>query len=891
MKPSRSKTPSRTGVGTTRTPLAPVRTPISARTGRTPAPRRQISREDTVKDPVEVFCRVRPGEGDNGCLQVMNENTVQLVPPTSSRAYNSGKEIQCCFKHVFDEESTQASVFDRVGLPLVTDLVQGKNGLLFTYGVTGSGKTHTMQGVSKDGGIMTRAIDVIFNSVADLQTRKFQLKPDKLNGFEILSDCDAALERQQELVTNIKTPGRRRGGAGNTSGEADMSNRVADQQKVAVDEDMQYAVFVSYVEIYNNYTYDLLDQPKMDIVTGRQKLASKILREDSYRNMYVHGVTEVEVKSPEEALEAFYRGQKQRSVSATILNLQSSRSHSIFNIRIVAAPLDPLGEDILSDTSALMVGQLALVDLAGSERTNRTGNTGQRLQEASKINQSLMTLRNCIEVLRDNQNSGGNKAVPYRDSRVTHLFRNYFEGEGKVKMVVCVNPRPTDYDENVNVMQFAELTQEVQIERAVGVRFDLGLTPGRRRANQVYKEAVRRLEEQGEDVEHLVMDLAPVYSLGPAWPPLELTQFDSEEVIERLRVFLEKRISTRKTLLEDQENRQSKFRELLSKQEKENVLLRAENKQLKAQLEGERKRVASLEQRLVSAESANRSLNNRVAAYTDMKQVLENELDEKELALNAEQREKLKTKQKYKAKIVMERDKVANELAGKFSERERVIAQKHGRTAAKLNALKNLINDDITTTDYDDENEEPGNVRTVSDPNLTALAQHTPRPSRRLSSSPRRSIAVSNPRHRRSRSTDAERWLDHRPQIGGPVPSNTVLQPVLKSRRSVSKLETADLNTPSKYMLTTATQGGGGELETRLYKGDVIPTVGGGKQVVFNDVEVLTQESPTRLDPGRKRSYEEFRGIGDRIADLENRGMDGGNTPARERSQGKRSRV
>merc|ERR1712130_160473 len=154
-----------------------------------------------------------------------------------------------------------------------------------------------------------------------------------------------------------------------------------------------------------------------------------------------------------------------------------------------------------------------------------------------------------------------------------------------------------------NVMQFAELTQEVQIERAVGVRFDLGLTPGRRRANQVYKEAVRRLEEQGEEVEHLVMDLAPVYSLGPAWPPLELTQFDSEEVIERLKVFLEKRIGTRKTLLEDQTNRQGKFRELLAKQEKENVLLKAENKQLKAQLEGERKRIASLEQRLVSAES------------------------------------------------------------------------------------------------------------------------------------------------------------------------------------------------------------------------------------------------------------------------------------------------
>ena len=93
-------------------------------------------------------------------------------------------------------------------------------------------------------------------------------------------DADAALERQQELVNNIKTPSRRRGAGGNISGDADLSNRIVDTQKVLVDEDMQFAVFVSYVEIYNNYTYDLLDQPKMDIVTGRQKLASKILRED-----------------------------------------------------------------------------------------------------------------------------------------------------------------------------------------------------------------------------------------------------------------------------------------------------------------------------------------------------------------------------------------------------------------------------------------------------------------------------------------------------------------------------------------------------------------------------------------------------------------------------------
>ena len=592
--------------------------------------------------------------------------------------------------------------------------------------------------------------------------------------------------------------------------------------------------------------------------------------------MYVHGVTEVEVKSPEEALEAFHRGQKQRSVSATLLNTQSSRSHSIFNIRVVACPLDPLGEDILQDPSTVTISQLALVDLAGSERTNRTGNTGQRLAEASKINQSLMTLRTCLEILRDNQSSGHNKPVPYRDSRVTHLFRNYFEGEGKVKMVVCVNPRPADYEENVNVMQFAEMTQEVLIERAVTVRPTLGLTPGRKRANEVYKEAVKRLAEQGEDVNDLVMDLTPVYSLGPEWPPLEVDQYDNEEVIEKLRQYLERRIRTRQTLLQDHEKRQSKFRETLVNFEKDAVLMKNENKQLKAQLEAEKRKFANLEARLIRAEDANKSLNHQLSAFNNMRQILENELDEKELALNAHQKERLRNKLKYKTKIANERNKLASEFEKKMIAKDIEHKQIRNKDRAKLNALKNLINDE--TDDTEDSENYDNNIRTTSDPNLSQVVHSTRSRSRRLSSSPRRSIAVSNPRtHRRSRSTDAEKWLDHRPKVGGPVPSNTVFQPVLRSRRSVSKLEKEDLETPSKYMLTEATTDTRGDTETRLYKGDVIETVGGGRQVVFSDVEVLTQRSPT--DVNRKRSYEGFAGLAGRIANLEKGGMDGGRTP------------
>ena len=147
-----------------------------------------------MRDPVEVFCRVRPDESEEPCVQVTDDNTLKLVPPEVSRSYNN-KETQCSFKHVFDTTAGQGAVFDRVGMPLVTDLLQGKNGLLFTYGVTGSGKTHTMQGSGQDGGTLPRAIDVIFNSIEELQTKKFQLKPDKLNGFEIQNEADAATDR------------------------------------------------------------------------------------------------------------------------------------------------------------------------------------------------------------------------------------------------------------------------------------------------------------------------------------------------------------------------------------------------------------------------------------------------------------------------------------------------------------------------------------------------------------------------------------------------------------------------------------------------------------------------------------------------------------------------
>lgn len=352
--------------------------------------------------------------------------------------YKVAKETQCIFKHVFDANSTQRECYSLVAQPLVENLIKGRNGLLFTYGVTGSGKTYTMTGNADDQGIMPRCLDSLFSSISDCQTKKFVFKPDRLNGFEILSEADAMLERQADMNARFAKTRRK-------DSDPEIASRASTEVSTVdgVDQDNMYAVFITYVEVYNNSVYDLLDE------NNQKTLQSKIIRGDSTNTMFVHGVQEVEVKSVSEAIEAFQTGQKRKRMGHTILNAESSRSHSVFTIRLVQAPTDSQGETVHTDKRTITVSQLSLVDLAGSERTNRTKNTGQRLREAGNINNSLMTLRSCLEALRDNQVSSVTKKVPYRDAKITNLFRSFFEGEGLVRMVVCINPRAEDYDESV----------------------------------------------------------------------------------------------------------------------------------------------------------------------------------------------------------------------------------------------------------------------------------------------------------------------------------------------------------------------------------------------------------------------------------------------------------
>uniref|UniRef100_A0A8C7VIM8 Kinesin family member 20Ba n=1 Tax=Oncorhynchus mykiss TaxID=8022 RepID=A0A8C7VIM8_ONCMY len=149
-------------------------------------------------------------------------------------------------------------------------------------------------------------------------------------------------------------------------------------------------------------------------------------------------------------------GKKNQSFASTKLNLLSSRSHSIFSVRILRM------EDARIPR-VISISELSLCDLAGSERCAKTQNKGERLKEAGNINTSLMTLGKCINTLRQSQQSKLPQHVPFRESKLTHYLQGFFCGRGKACMIVNVNQCASMYDETLNVLKFSAVAQKVVV--------------------------------------------------------------------------------------------------------------------------------------------------------------------------------------------------------------------------------------------------------------------------------------------------------------------------------------------------------------------------------------------------------------------------------------------
>ena len=207
----------------------------------------------------------------------------------------------------------------------------------------------------------------------------------------------------------------------------------------------QYLVRASYLEIYMEQVKDLLSKDP------NQRLH---LHETPERGVYVKNLLSYPVKSVKEIQHVMNVGAKNRSVGRTDMNEHSSRSHAIFIVTIECSVTDTNDK---SGKPNIRVGKLNMVDLAGSERQSKTGSTGERFKEATKINLSLANLANVISKLVKQSSH-----IPYRDSELTRLLQDSLGGNSKTIMVANIGPANYNYDETCNTLRYANRAKQIK---------------------------------------------------------------------------------------------------------------------------------------------------------------------------------------------------------------------------------------------------------------------------------------------------------------------------------------------------------------------------------------------------------------------------------------------
>ncbi|CAD6648881.1 HN1_G0022770.mRNA.1.CDS.1 [Saccharomyces cerevisiae] len=331
------------------------------------------------------------------------------------------------FDHVFASHCTNLEVYERTSKPMIDKLLMGFNATIFAYGMTGSGKTFTMSGNEQELGLIPLSVSYLFTNIME----------QSMNG------------------------------------------------------DKKFDVIISYLEIYNERIYDLLESGLEEsgsrISTPSRLYMSKSnsnglgvelkIRDDSQYGVKVIGLTERRCESSEELLRWIAIGDKSRKIGETDYNARSSRSHAIVLIRLTST-------DVKNGTSRSST--LSLCDLAGSERA-----TGQqeRRKEGSFINKSLLALGTVISKLSaDKMNSIGSNIpstsasgsrsssgnatnngtspsnhIPYRDSKLTRLLQPALSGDSIVTTICTVDTRNDAAAETMNTLRFASRAKNVAL--------------------------------------------------------------------------------------------------------------------------------------------------------------------------------------------------------------------------------------------------------------------------------------------------------------------------------------------------------------------------------------------------------------------------------------------
>ncbi|XP_054855504.1 kinesin-like protein KIF6 [Eublepharis macularius] len=403
-----------------------------------------------VKQTIQIYARVKPlGRRQTAGIYSIGEDETSafnleiIVPRDLADGFvnNKRENYKFKFQKVFDQEAKQDEIFEAIAKPVAECALAGYNGTIFAYGQTGSGKTFTITG-----------------------------------GAERYSDRGIIPRTLSYIFQQLQK----------------------DSSKV-------YTTHVSYLEIYNECGYDLLD-PKHE-ASKLEDLPRVTIMEDPDQNIHLKHLSLQQATNEEEALNLLFLGDTNRMIAETPMNQASTRSHCIFTIHISSK--EP-------GSSTIRHSKLHLVDLAGSERVAKSGVGGQLLTEAKYINLSLHYLEQVIIALSEKHRSH----IPYRNSMMTSVLRDSLGGNCMTTMIATLSIEKRNIDESISTCRFAQRVALIKNEAILNEEIDP-------------RQMIAQLKKEIQEIKD---ELAMVTGEQRSE---ELTQEELLQVSEKIKCFLE----------------------------------------------------------------------------------------------------------------------------------------------------------------------------------------------------------------------------------------------------------------------------------------------------------------------------------------------------------------
>uniref|UniRef100_A0A8C2VP42 Kinesin-like protein n=1 Tax=Chinchilla lanigera TaxID=34839 RepID=A0A8C2VP42_CHILA len=355
-----------------------------------------------VKQTIQIFARVKPParKHQKGIYSIDEDEkltpSLEIILPrdlADGFVNNKRESYRFKFQRIFDHDAKQEIIFENIAKPVAESVLAGYNSTIFAYGQTGSGKTFTITG-----------------------------------GAERYSDRGIIPRTLSYIFEQLQK----------------------DSSKI-------YTTHISYLEIYNECGYDLLD-PRHE-ASRLEDLPKVTILEDPDQNIHLKNLSLHQATTEEEALNLLFLGDTNRMIAETPMNQASTRSHCIFTVHLSSK--EP-------GSATIRHAKLHLVDLAGSERVAKTGVGGQLLTEAKYINLSLHYLEQVIIALSEKNRSH----IPYRNSMMTSVLRDSLGGNCMTTMIATLSLEKRNIEESISTCRFAQRVALIKNEAVLNEEID-----------------------------------------------------------------------------------------------------------------------------------------------------------------------------------------------------------------------------------------------------------------------------------------------------------------------------------------------------------------------------------------------------------------------------------